>query len=346
GGIARTRAGRVRGLLRDGIHQFWCVPYGAPTGGANRFMPPQPPAPWSGVKDHFEITFAAPIEPGAEEPAPVVTALNRHTPQSEDCLTVNVFTPGLDDKARPVMVWMHGGGFSVGSGNYLLYDGTNLAKKEDVVVVSVNHRLNIFGFLHLADLGGAKWAEATNVGMQDLVAALAWVRDNIESFGGDPDRVTIFGQSGGGGKTTTLMAMPSARGLFHRAIAQSGSAFRGQTADDATEGALRLLRRLGIDERNLDRLHDLDFREIQASITRSRESRGSRRAPSSTARSCRGISGIRPRRRTPPTCRSSPARPRPRTGGSVLRRTISPTTRCSSASRRASRTATGTRDGG
>src|SRR5690554_3848792 len=129
GGIARTRAGRVRGLLRDGVHQFWCVPYGAPTSNENRFMPPRPPAPWSGVKDHFEITFAAPIEPGAEEPAPVVTALNRHTPESEDCLTVNVFTPGLDNEARPVMVWMHGGGFSVGSGNYLLYDGTNLAKK-------------------------------------------------------------------------------------------------------------------------------------------------------------------------------------------------------------------------
>jgi len=266
GGIAKTHAGRVRGLLRDGVHQFWCVPYGAPTWGANRFMPPQPPAPWSGVKDHFEITFAAPIEPGAEEPAPVVTALNRHTPESEDCLTVNVFTPGLDNKARPVMVWMHGGGFSVGSGNYLLYDGTNLAKKEDVVVVSVNHRLNIFGFLHLADLGGEKWAGATNVGMQDLVAALAWVRDNIENFGGDPDRVTIFGQSGGGGKTTTLMAMPSARGLFHRSIAQSGYAFRGQTADDATAGAEQLLRRLGLRNDQLDRLQALDFRQIQAAF--------------------------------------------------------------------------------
>jgi para-nitrobenzyl esterase len=264
GGIARTRAGRVRGLEKDGVQQFWCVPYGAPTWGANRFMPPEAPAAWSGVRDHFEITYAAPIEPGAEEPAPVVTALNRRTEESEDCLTVNVFTPGLDDKARPVMVWMHGGGFSAGSGNYLLYDGTNLAKKEDVVVVSVNHRLNIFGFLHLADLGGEKWARATNVGVQDLVAALEWVRDNIESFGGDPDRVTIFGQSGGGGKTTTLMAMPSAEGLFHRSIAQSGYAFRGQTADDASDGAEQLLRRLGLRNDQLDRLQELDFRQIQA----------------------------------------------------------------------------------
>jgi para-nitrobenzyl esterase len=263
GGVAKTRAGRVRGLLKDGVHQFWCVPYGAPTGGANRFMPPRPPEPWSGVKDHFEITYAAPIQPGAQEPAPVVTALNRHTPQSEDCLTVNVFTPALDNKPRPVMVWMHGGGFSVGSGNYLLYDGTNLAKKEDVVVVAVNHRLNIFGFLHLADLGGDKWARATNVGLQDLVATLAWVRDNIENFGGDPDRVTIFGQSGGGGKTTTMMAMPSAEGLFHRSIAQSGSAFRGIPADVASEASERFLGKLGLKTSQLDRLQQLSLQEIQ-----------------------------------------------------------------------------------
>lgn len=264
GGVAKTRAGRVRGLLKDGVHQFWSVPYGAPTGGANRFMPPREPEAWSGIRDHFEIKYAAPIEPGAEEPAPVVTAVNRLTEQSEDCLTVNVFTPALDNAARPVMVWMHGGGFSAGSGNYLLYDGTNLAKKEDVVVVAVNHRLNIFGFLHLADIGGDKWSQSTNVGIQDLAATLAWVRDNIENFGGDPSRVTIFGQSGGGGKTTTLMAMPSAAGLFHRSIAQSGYTFRGTTASDASEGAERLLAKLGIRTNQLDRLQSIDYREIQA----------------------------------------------------------------------------------
>ena len=263
GGTVKTRSGSVRGLLKDGVQQFWCVPYGAPTGGANRFMPPQKPASWSGVKDLFEITFGAPLAPGAEEPSPVVTALNRKGPESEDCLSVNVFTPGLDNRARPVMVWMHGGGFTAGSGNYLLYDGTNLAKKEDVVVVSVNHRLNLFGFLHLADLGGEKWAGATNAGIQDLVAALAWVRDNIEAFGGDPSRVTIFGQSGGGGKTTTVMAMPSAKGLFHRAIAQSGSAFRGQTASDATDGAERYLAKLGLKRDQLDKLHELDTKTLQ-----------------------------------------------------------------------------------
>jgi para-nitrobenzyl esterase len=263
GGTARTQYGQVRGLLKDGVHQFWSVPYGAPTNGANRFMPPQKPAAWSGVRDHFEIKYAAPIAPGAVEPAPVVTALNRLTEQNEDCLTINVFTPGLDNRARPVMVWMHGGGFSSGSGNYLLYDGTNLAKKEDVVVVMVNHRLNIFGFLHLADLGGEKWAQSTNMGVQDLVATLEWVRDNIENFGGDPSRVTIFGQSGGAGKTTTLMAMPSAQGLFHGSIAQSGSAMRGQTAADATDGAERLLAKLGLRTNQLDRLQELTVKQIQ-----------------------------------------------------------------------------------
>jgi para-nitrobenzyl esterase len=266
GGTAKTQYGQVRGLVKDGVQQFWCVPYGAPTGGANRFMPPQKPASWSGVKDHFEVTWAAPMDPNGEEPAPVVTALNRKTPQSEDCLTVNVFTPALDNRARPVMVWMHGGGFSQGSGNYLLYDGTNLAKKEDVVVVSVNHRLNIFGFLHLAGIGGAKYAQSTNVGVQDLVAALQWVRDNIENFGGDPDRVTIFGQSGGAGKTTTVMAMPSARGLFHRSIAQSGSAIRGQAADDASEGAERFLAKLGIQKNQVDRIQQVDWRQIQTAF--------------------------------------------------------------------------------
>lgn len=266
GGVAATRYGRVRGLSKDGVQQFWNVPYGAPTGGANRFKPPRPPAAWSGIKDHFQIRYAAPIEPGDVEPAPVVLALNRRTETSEDCLTVNVFTPGLDDAARPVMVWMHGGGFRVGSGNYLLYDGTNLAKKEDVVVVVVNHRLNLFGFLHLADIGGDKWAQSTNVGMQDLVATLEWIRDNIGNFGGDPGRVTIFGQSGGAGKTTTLMAMPAAEGLFHRSIAQSGSAFTGTPAGEASEAAERFLGKLGLRNNQLDELERLSLAELQAAF--------------------------------------------------------------------------------
>ncbi|NOT43319.1 MAG: carboxylesterase/lipase family protein [Acidobacteria bacterium] len=263
GGTVLTRHGRVRGLLKDGVHQFWGVPYGASTAGANRFMPPQKPTAWTGVRDAFQVGQRSPQAPGAGEPSPVVLAMNRLVEEGEDCLNLAVFTPGLDNRTRPVMVWMHGGGFAAGSGEYLMYDGTNLAKKEDVVVVSVNHRLNLFGFLHLADLGGDKWARSTNVGAQDLVATLEWVRDNIEQFGGDPGNVTIFGQSGGGGKTTTIMATPSAEGLFHRCVAQSGSALRGVPATNATEATERYLAKLGIRADQLDRLQQLSVQQIQ-----------------------------------------------------------------------------------
>ena len=266
GATVRTRYGSVRGLVRDGIQQFWNLGYGASTAGANRFMPPRPPESWSGVRDHFSVGTRCFQQPGVGEPAPVVLAMNRLEQESEDCLKLNVFTPATDSAARPVMVWLHGGGFNSGSGNYLIYDGTYLARKEDVVVVAVTHRLNIFGFLHLADLGGEEWAGASNAGMQDLVAALQWVRDNIAAFGGDPERVTIFGQSGGGSKVTTLMAMPSASGLFHRAIAQSGAALRGVPASDATAATERYLAKLGIDKTQLGRLRELTPQQIQQAL--------------------------------------------------------------------------------
>lgn len=263
GATVKTTDGSVRGLVREDIQQFWDLPYGASTAGANRFMPPQPPAKWTGVRDHFTVGTRCFQQPGVGEPAPVVLAMNRLETESEDCLRLNVFTPGADNKARPVMVWMHGGGFASGSGNYLIYDGTLLAKKEDVVVVSVTHRLNLFGFLHLADLGGDEWRGGTNAGVQDLVTALQWVKDNIAAFGGDPDRVTIFGQSGGGGKTTTVMAMPSAKGLFHRSIAQSGSAIRGTSASDATAATEKFLAKLGIEKNQLARLRELTPQQLQ-----------------------------------------------------------------------------------
>ncbi len=266
GATVRTTAGSVRGLVREDIQQFWNLPYGASTAGANRFMPPQPVEPWSGVRDHFTVGTRSFQQPGVGEPAPVVLAMNRLEEESEDCLKLNVFTPAADNGARPVMVWLHGGGFNSGSGNYLIYDGTLLAKKEDVVVVSVTHRLNIFGFLHVADLGGEEWAGATNSGVQDLVAALQWVKDNIAAFGGDPGRVTIFGQSGGGSKVTTLMAMPSASGLFHRAIAQSGASLRGVPATDATAATESYLAKLGIARTQLNRLRELTPQQIQAAL--------------------------------------------------------------------------------
>jgi para-nitrobenzyl esterase len=258
-----TSAGRVRGLVRYGVNQFYGIPYAASTAGANRFMPPQKATPWSGVRECAQVGNRAPQDP--DGPISEVYSLDRREPMGEDCLNLNVFTPGLGSGNRPVMVWLHGGGYAGGSGNWLLYDGTNLARKEDVVVVAVTHRLNLFGFLYLADLGaGEKWSHSGNVGMQDIVAALSWVKENIAAFGGNPRNVTIFGQSGGGGKVTTLMAMPSARGLFHRAIAQSGSTLRGATRENATAATEKFLAKAGIAKTQLDRLQQMSWQELQA----------------------------------------------------------------------------------
>ena len=256
-----TAAGRVRGVVRFGVNQFWGVPYAATTEGTNRFMPPAAQASWSGTRDCFQVGNRAPQDP--DGPISEVFALDRQEPMGEDCLNLNVFTPALSG-SRPVMVWLHGGGFAGGSGNWLLYEGTNLARKEDVVVVSVTHRLNLFGFLHLSNLGaGEKWARSSNMGMQDIVAALGWIKENIAAFGGNPGNVTVFGQSGGGSKVTTLMAMPSAKGLFQRAIAMSGAQVRGADRAAATRAAEQFLTKLGITSKQLDRLQQMPWRQLQ-----------------------------------------------------------------------------------
>jgi para-nitrobenzyl esterase len=182
--------------------------------------------------------------------------------QSEDCLMLNVWTPNAGNgQRRPVMMWLHGGGFASGSGSYSIYSGQELARKHDVVAISVNHRLNIFGFLHLAPFGG-KWAGASNAGILDIVAALEWVRDNIAVFGGDPRNVTIFGQSGGAAKVATLMAMPSARGLFHKAIAQSGAALTSTPVGQAVGTAQTVLQRLNIKPDQLDELQKVPVERL------------------------------------------------------------------------------------
>ena len=225
-------------------------------------MPPVKPAPWAAVRDCFQVGHRAPQDP--EGPISEVWSLDRREPDGEDCLTINVFTPGLGTGRRPVMVWLHGGGYAGASGNWLLYDGTNLARKEDVIFVSVNHRLNLFGFLYLADLNaGEKWANSSNVGMQDIVAVLQWIKENISNFGGDPGNVTILGQSGGGGKVTTLMAMPSAKGLFHRAIAMSGSTIRGGQRAAATKAAEEFLARVGVKPNQLADIQKIPFQKLQ-----------------------------------------------------------------------------------
>jgi para-nitrobenzyl esterase len=281
--IVEIASGKLRGVSVAGIHSFKGIPYGASTAGRNRFMRPEPPQPWAGVRDALAYTGRAWQLPNRPKRRPVLETLlgpPDTTPESEDCLTLNVWTPGLGDGAgRPVMVWLHGGAFAYGSGNRAVTDGANLARRGDVVVVSVNHRLNVFGFLHLADIGGPDWAHSGNAGMLDLVAALGWVRDNIACFGGDPGNVTIFGESGGGGKVSVLLAMPAARALFHRAIIQSGAAIRMSTRERATALAEAVLREVGLPSSECEGLHPLPAEQLAAAIAPASRAVGRSRWP-------------------------------------------------------------------
>jgi len=261
GATVQTKSGALRGYVDNGVQVFKGIPYGASTAGANRFMPPRKLQAWTGVRDAFEYGGRSPQILGGE-PAEMLSTDPREA-LSEDCLMLNVWTPKADRGKRPVMLWLHGGGFASGSGAYTIYSGRELARKHDAVAISVNHRLNIFGFLYLAEFGG-KWAEASNAGILDVVAALEWVRDNIAAFGGDPNNVTIFGQSGGAGKVSTLMAMPSAKGLFHRAIAQSGAAVTSTAKAQAVRTTEQVLQRLKIAPTDLDKLQSVPMQELIA----------------------------------------------------------------------------------
>jgi para-nitrobenzyl esterase len=251
---AQTAFGRIRGADVGGIKIFKGIPYGASTAGRNRFMPPRDPAAWTRVRDTLAYGPSAPQrEPGVPATTGQLSVAAAGLPrESEDCLVLNVWTPGLGGRAnRPVMVWCHGGAFSSGSGSAPGTDGTHLAKRGDVVVVSINHRLNALGFTYLGDLGGAASGDAElgtsgSAGMLDIVHALKWVRANIAEFGGDPDNVTVFGQSGGGRKVAALLAMPSAKGLFHRAIIESGATIKLVEPEQGAHVARELAATLGM----------------------------------------------------------------------------------------------------
>ena len=254
--VINTAYGRVQGLVLDKIHTFKGVRYAAAPIGTLRWMPPQAPEPWQTILDCSDFgapamqmasgATAAPVSDFGMQMSQVFTTPSELKIQNEDCLFLNVWTPGTDQSKRPVMFWIHGGGYAYGSGGQPVYCGEDLARAHDVVVISVNHRLNAFGFLHLGELMGDAYKSSGTVGMQDLVFALQWVRDNVAKFGGDPNNVTIMGQSGGGAKVCNLLAMPSAKGLFHKASIQSGGAPTVGRKEGATRLAKALLDELGI----------------------------------------------------------------------------------------------------
>src|SRR3954471_3530132 len=259
--VVSTDNGKLRGYIHKGIYTYKGIPYAQ----ADRFMPPSKPASWTDVRTALSYGPVCPTDPTTTVNDAFEFPFNHDWGYSnEHCHSLNVWTPVINDgKKRPVMIWLHGGGFSAGSAiEQPGYDGENLSKKGDVVVVSINHRLNVLGFLDLSAYGD-KYKSSANVGMMDIVAALQWVKENIAAFGGDPNNVTIFGQSGGGGKVTTLMAMPGAKGLFHRAVAQSGSTLRGATRQSATEATDQFLTKLGIQKTQIERLQQMPWQQLE-----------------------------------------------------------------------------------
>lgn len=263
--IANTQYGKVRGYLDGGVFTFKGVPYGQDTGGANRWLPAKPPTPWT--DERHTLIYGANCPQTLHDFRAIETSFLFDWDDGylgEDMLKLNIWTSGLTGK-RPVMVYFHGGGFSFGSAYELpSHDGAQMARHHDVVQVSVNHRLNVLGFLDVSEIGGPDYAESANVGMTDLVAALKWIRDNIADFGGDPDRVMIYGQSGGGSKVTCLMGMPSAKGLFHRAAVQSGGGGNFADVDQSRALARQLMVELGLKPNDIVSLQQMEWSKLYA----------------------------------------------------------------------------------
>src|SRR5436190_5017107 len=263
--VTKTQYGKVRGYVQSGVLTFKGIPYGQNTGGENRWLPAKPPKLWDG--EYPALVYGANCPQRLHD----FTAIEQSFLydwtdgyMSEDMLKLNVWTPSLTGK-RPVLVYYHGGGFTFGSAYELAsQDGAQLARHHDAVSVTVNHRLNLLGFLDVSEIGGAAYADSVNIGMTDLVASLRWIRDNISNFGGDPDSVLIYGQSGGGSKVTCLMGMPSAAGLFHRAAVQSGGGGNSPGKEQSRELARQFMKELGLAPNDLASLQKMDWAKLNA----------------------------------------------------------------------------------
>ncbi len=270
--VADTQYGKVRGYMLREINYFLGMPYGADTSGANRFMPPQKPKPWTNVYPAIWWGNSAPqdMDNRYENKFGSFRDHWNYDDVSEDCLRINVFTPALNDgKKRPVLFWIHGGGFVNGNGiEHDGYNGENLARFGDVVFCSINHRLGPLGYCNLAGVGGEKFAASGNVGMLDIVAALEWVRDNVTNFGGDPGNVTIMGQSGGGAKVCILTAMPSAKGLFHKAVVLSGASRRSGDKTQTENLGAAVVKEAGLTANDLSKLQSMPWKDFYAIATR------------------------------------------------------------------------------
>lgn len=262
--IANTSYGKVKGFVLRGIHVFRGIPYGADTSGENRFMPPKPPQPWEKIRPVVFYGNSAPqdIYDRSPESYGVFVDHWNYDVLSEDCLRLNIWTPALDGNKRPVLVWLHGGGFSRGNGiEQDGYDGENIARYGDIVYCSINHRLGPLGFSDFSSVGGEEFANSGNVGMLDIVAALRWVNDNIENFGGDPANVTVMGQSGGGSKVCNIASMPAAKGLVHKGIALSGESVAGGNQEYTRKLGEYILKEAGLNANQLKQLQQMPWKE-------------------------------------------------------------------------------------
>lgn len=263
--VITAPAGQIQGDTRNGVMRFLGVPYAQSIAGKNRFLPPQPVAPWSGVLQALSYKDSAPQQHSEMiGPSPVTPAFQppEYVQPGDDCLVLNVWAPQKADGLLPVMVWLHGGGWVSGSGSCAIYDGENLASRGDVVVVTINHRLGASGLTDLSRVLGGEFVGSSNLGIRDILAALTWVNRNIAAFGGDPDLVTIFGESGGGWKVSTMLGVPAAKGLFHRAIIESGPLTRFQTPEQSDQVARAVLKALGVTAENTDKLDTLSAEDM------------------------------------------------------------------------------------